>query len=73
MRIKMNRQRDLYDFIYKISETEMKVDWKNTTKVHDWRNHIPYFIQEAWETFSEEQQEVFKRWAEELADREEWE
>jgi hypothetical protein len=51
----------------------MKVDWKNTTKVHDWRNHIPYFIQEAWETFSEEQQEVFKRWAEELADREEWE
>lgn len=49
------------------------VDWTNTRKVHDWRNHVPSNVQEIWSTFTEAQRTALVQWADGLASNEEWE
>lgn len=42
-------------------------DWENARRVHDWRNHVPVDVQEAWATFTVAQQYLLFSWASELA------
>ena len=46
--------------------------WEQAGKVHDWRNHVPEFVQEMWETFPDEIKFLLYRWADDLAGREHW-
>lgn len=48
-------------------------DWVKTSKCHDWKNHVPDTVQTMWHTFTSTQQELLFKWAEGLADAEEWE
>ena len=47
--------------------------WHRATKVHDWRNHVPEPVKQAWESFTLEQKKMLVEWAESLASQEEWE
>ena len=47
-------------------------DWDWGGMVHNWRNHVPEFIQEEWGSFTERQRILLAEWADELAGREEW-
>lgn len=47
-------------------------EWAMTTKVHDWRNHVPFEIRSIWETFSMDQRKALYEWANCLASMEEW-
>lgn len=46
--------------------------WARTTKVHDWRNHVPEDVRALWSTFTPSQQLALVGWANGLADREHW-
>lgn len=49
-----------------------KPEWDNTRKCHDWKNHVPPYIQDIWHHFGMEQQQKLARWADDLASMEEW-
>lgn len=52
-------------------------DWTKTGSpyyhVHNWRNHVPELVREIWVSFNDSQKKCLAIWAEELANREEWE
>lgn len=48
------------------------VDFNNTDKVHDWRNHVGGNVQEIWDTFTDTQKIAIALDAEIEAMREEW-
>lgn len=47
-------------------------DFKNTSKVHDWRNYVPYDWQKNWEQFTERERQIIAVMAQSKADKEEW-
>lgn len=47
-------------------------DFKNTSKVHDWRNYVPYDWQKNWEQFTERERQIIAVMAQSQADKEEW-
>ena len=49
-----------------------KPDWKNNTKVHDWRNYVSEEIELIWDTFSDVQKYFIYKNAENEASNEEW-
>ena len=46
--------------------------WEEADRVHDWRNHVPYYIMDNWGQLDKGVKYLMFLWAEELADREEW-
>lgn len=47
-------------------------DFANTTKVHDWRNYVPFEWQKSWLEFSERERQIIVVMAEMQSDNEEW-
>lgn len=47
-------------------------DWSSATKVHDWRNHVPEEVREAWPGLPLIAQRVAAMVAAEAASKEEW-
>jgi hypothetical protein len=47
-------------------------EWVKRSRVHDWRNHVPFYVQETWHMFTPEQRFFLFRWASDLADQENW-
>jgi len=46
--------------------------FEKTTKVHDWRNYVPYEWQESWCEFTERERKIIAVMAETQADKEDW-
>lgn len=42
------------------------------TKVHDWRNYVPYEWQNNWEQFTERERQIIAVMAQMQADKEDW-
>lgn len=47
-------------------------DFKNKSKVHDWRNYVPFDWQKNWEQLTERERKIIFVMAEIQADKEEW-
>ena len=47
-------------------------DFKNTSKVHDWRNYVPYDWQKNWHLFTERERQIIAVMSQSQADKEEW-
>lgn len=47
--------------------------WDEGGRVHNWRNHVPKNVRAVWGTFTPDQKLALALWADDLADREEWE
>lgn len=47
-------------------------DFKSTSRVHDWRNYVPYDWQKNWEHFTERERQIIAVMALSQADDEEW-
>ncbi len=47
-------------------------DFKNRTKVMDWRNYVPFDWQENWNKFSIRERKIIAVMAQMQADKEEW-
>lgn len=47
--------------------------WGQAGKVHDWRNHVPYFLMRHWQRLTTESRAVAYLCARKSADREDWE
>ena len=61
------------EFTEKLSMIDIeKPDFKNTTKVHDWRNYIPYDWQINWNQFTQRERQIMAVMAQSSADIEEW-
>lgn len=48
------------------------IDFANTSKVHDWRNHVSYVVADLWNELSMESRMVAFIAAKDAADAEEW-
>jgi hypothetical protein len=46
-------------------------DWTHISKCHDWKNHVPKWMQEQWNSFDDPTKWIFSEWAQEIADAEE--
>lgn len=46
--------------------------WDEVGKVHDWRNYVPDFVQDDWESLSDADKLQYLRWAQSMSDKEEW-
>jgi hypothetical protein len=58
------------DFIKHIDLNEPK--FEQATKVHDWRNYVPYDWQKDWNDFTDREKKIIAVMAETQADKEEW-
>lgn len=47
--------------------------WEATSRVHDWRNYVPEFVQARWDKLSNVAKICIYVMAKEQAEREEWE
>ena len=47
--------------------------WDEAGKTHNWRNHVPQDVRLMWVSFRDSQKAALAAWAQELANREEWE
>lgn len=47
-------------------------NWKNTQRVHDWKNYISEELQAAWNTFTLYQKSIIAANAQEQASGEDW-
>lgn len=47
-------------------------DFENTSKVHDWRNYVPYEWQKNWKELTERERQIIVVMAQSEADQEEW-
>jgi hypothetical protein len=47
-------------------------DFKNKSKVHDWRNYVPYDWRNNWEQFTERERKIIAVMAQIQADKEVW-
>jgi len=47
-------------------------DFKNKSKVHDWRNYVPSDWQNNWEQFTKRERQIIAVMAQSQADKEEW-
>ena len=47
-------------------------DFKNASKVHDWRNYVPYDWQKLWSQFTERERQIIAIMAQIQADKEGW-
>lgn len=47
-------------------------DWKNVTRVHDWRNYVPDRVVALWDTFTDAQKIAIAEMADERASSEHW-
>lgn len=61
---------------FRIPESDQEeIDWPafgTEGRVHDWRNHIPYYVRENWSRLSVETRMVLYYMAKQQADLEEW-
>ena len=46
--------------------------FNRTTRVHDWRNHVPESVEQRWHTLSNTERLLVVEVAEYSAEREEW-
>ncbi len=61
------------DYTNKLSMIDIdNPDWKNISKVHDWKNYVPYDWQENWQDFTERERQIIAVMAQSQADKEEW-
>jgi len=61
------------NYISELSKNDISnPDFKNTGKVHDWRNYVPYDWQNNWHQFSERERQIIAVMAQMQADNEEW-
>ena len=61
------------DYTTKLSMIDIdNPDWKNISKVHDWKNYVPYDWQENWQDFTERERKIIAVMAQSQADKEEW-
>jgi hypothetical protein len=58
------------DFISEININNPQ--FEKTTKVHDWRNYVPYEWQQEWDNFTERERKIIAVMAETQSDKEEW-
>ena len=49
------------------------IDWRGGGRVHNWRNHVPYRVRDAWSKMSVDERKIAWLYAQERADEEEWE
>jgi len=54
-------------------EDILRPDWRTTSRVHDWRNHVPHELRELWTDLNEDARLAVYLMAERRADGEEWE
>lgn len=47
-------------------------NWNKYNKIHNWKNYIPYELQQAWGSLSDETKACLKFVAQQQADNEEW-
>lgn len=47
-------------------------NWKAACRVHDWRNHVPEEVRQAWVGLPYYVRFMLARWADELAGNEVW-
>lgn len=48
------------------------IDWENTDRCYDWRNHIPQSLKQMWSTLADETKAAVYYMAVIEADKEEW-
>lgn len=47
-------------------------EFEKSSKVHDWRNYVPYKWQKVWDQFTERERQIIAVMAGMQADKEEW-
>ena len=61
------------DYIAELSGINInEPDFENKSKVHDWRNYVPYDWQNNWDCFTEQERQIIAVMANSQADKEEW-
>lgn len=70
--IKELRKEEVLHEWYDFSEKLKFPDWRHTSKVHDWRNHIPKSVRNKWDDLLLETKVIAYAMAEEIASEEEW-
>jgi hypothetical protein len=45
------------------------IDWSEGNRHNDWRAFVPREVRNLWDTFTDEQRDALKRWAEVCLDR----
>lgn len=58
--------------MYDSKELALNPNWRNTHKVHDWRNYISEEVRNMWETFNEQQKIALMNQANQQAECEDW-
>lgn len=61
------------DYVAELSIIDINnPDFENTSKVHDWRNYVPYDWQKNWAEFTERERQIIAVMSLSQADNEEW-
>jgi len=64
---------DIFEEFIKTNYIDIdRPDFDNKTKVHDWRNYVPYNWQTNWGQFTEREKKIIAVMAQMQADNEEW-
>jgi hypothetical protein len=50
----------------------MQPQFEKVTKVHDWRNYVPHYMQRVWKEMTLRERVLVYLTADEMADNEEW-
>ena len=70
---KLSKMNLFQDYTAELSMIDINnPDFENKSKVHDWRNYVPYDWQKNWEQFTERERQIIAVMAQSQADKEEW-